>query len=154
MFHGERPPESSQRLRTAVRAAVGIVRGTDISAGMSHNDKTLIVAVGVLIAGIVLPIVGFAAVSANHHTVYSHCRVNGHDRATGAGVGSGRARQLLYTSCGVMAVKDSFFAGRSNSASLYVEIRDGKTYRFDTIGLIFPVVSDFPNILTATEEPA
>lgn len=79
------------------------------------------------------------------------CTVQSKDRA---GKSDGSSSMRVYTDCGVFSVEDSILSGRFSSADAYAALEPGQTYRFDTRGMRIPFLSQFPNIITATEVQA
>lgn len=76
------------------------------------------------------------------------CTVTGHDRTSKRNGGSD---MRVYTAeCGTFRVADNWIAGQLSSADVFGGIEDGKAYTFETRGGRIPVLSQFPNIVSAT----
>lgn len=82
-----------------------------------------------------------------HRVEHSGCIVEDKDRAS---TESG-SDMRVYTDCGIFRVKDSLFLGRWDSADVYQRIKVGESYDFETAGWRVPLLSWFPNIVSAEE---
>lgn len=73
------------------------------------------------------------------------CTVEEKDRAKNSDGGSD---MRLYTKeCGVLQVGDALPRGHYDSADVYADIDEGKTYEFTTVGWRIPFLSMFPNVI-------
>ncbi len=80
------------------------------------------------------------------------CTVESKERTTHVSDGNSTQQKLVYTEdCGVLTVDDAWFAGKWNSADTYGMLKEGQTYRFETIGWRIGFLSQFPNILSASQ---
>lgn len=99
--------------------------------------------VGGILAFVVYTVKGY------HHRETHTCTVTSKDRTTRP---KGGSDARVYTAdCGVLQVADAPFVGHFNSADTYAAITPGHRYVFDTLGYRVPWLSDFPNIISATE---
>lgn len=73
------------------------------------------------------------------------CTVESKDR--GGKDGSMR----VYTDCGVFSVADMPFGLHFSSADVYASLEGGTEYAFETRGIRIPLLSQFPNVIEATE---
>lgn len=104
-----------------------------------------VAAIALLLAAMVVGFLGIAIADYQTHHHPTGCVVNGKDRA-----GKDSEMRVYTDNCGVFVVQDATWIGHFNSADVYNSIEVGKSYDFDTIGMRIPLVSDFPNIITAT----
>ena len=79
----------------------------------------------------------------------TNCTVDGKERVDLGGDEGSEYR--VYSSCGVFKVVDDPLKGHWNSADTYNSIKEGKTYDFKAYGIRNGLLSEFPNILEATE---
>lgn len=101
--------------------------------------------VGALV-GIIAVVLGVIVVNALPYTNSQSqtCTVESKDRTTGL---KGKSDMRVYTEdCGVLRVKDMFFAGEWNSADTFSEIKEGQTYEITTTGYRVGIFSSFPII--------
>ena len=105
--------------------------------------------IGFLIAIVAFLVIGFSVISGTHVETHSACVVTEKDRTTNS---EGQSDMRVYTeNCGVFSVKDSVLIMRFDSADTYSQIKEGATYDFKTRGFRIGIMSQFPNIDTATE---
>lgn len=117
-----------------------------------NSDNGLAVLIGLGVVLVFCLVIGsfvVSAVSASHTSTMT-CTVADKDRVSKPNGGGSDMR--IYTSdCDVLVVADSLLDARFDAASLYNKITAGKRYRFDVRGDRIPILSMFPNIITATE---
>lgn len=95
-----------------------------------------------LVLGTALILGGVSACGVNPQTQI--CTVTGKDRSSDK---DGSSIFRVYTEqCGTLGLADNLFAGRFNSADDYGRIKEGKTYRFETVGIRNGLFSMFPEI--------
>lgn len=100
---------------------------------------SLLITMGMAVVGI----------EATTHTETITCTVESKDRASKPKGGSDM--RIYTTDCGVLSVKDSLWDGNWSSADRFASIKEGKRYEFFTRGRRNPLLSWFPNIITARE---
>jgi hypothetical protein len=87
---------------------------------------------------------------ANYHNHTATCTVNSKDRGSD---GNGGSNYRIYTKqCGVLADKDQWLAGKTDSADIWAQIQPGHTYRLRVVGWRVSLLSDFPNVLAVEGE--
>lgn len=80
-------------------------------------------------------------------TTYAECVVTGKDRTTSS---EGGSTMRVYTeNCGTFSAGDSLLDFKFNSADIYGSLKEGETYTFETRGIRVPLLSMFPNIISA-----
>lgn len=101
----------------------------------------VIVAIGILYA---------ITMNATRHTVVA--TVTDKERVCGRANGDQvECQYLVFTDAGTFKVTDSWVLGRFTSSDTYGRIAVGKTYRFEVVGWRNGLLSQYPNIDTATE---
>jgi hypothetical protein len=78
--------------------------------------------------------------------------VIGKERVTKNTFGDINSYYVIYGQNETYQVTDSWIKNRFNSSDLYGHIEKDKTYEFHTIGLRVPILSHYPNIMSAKEE--
>lgn len=87
----------------------------------------------------------FTTVNVADKSVVQDCTVSNKESV----ISNGANEYRVYTdNCGVLAVKDSIFATRWDSADVYNRIETGETYDFHVQGGRYPMLSMFPNIIS------
>lgn len=117
----------------------------------SASDLALLLVVALVVLALIVGILAAViyTVKGYHHHETRTCTVVSKDRTTDP---KGGSDARVYTAdCGVLQVADATFDGHFNSADTYATITPGHRYVFHTIGYRVPWLSDFPNILSATE---
>ena len=104
--------------------------------------------IAALVFAIGLGGIGFAVAANTHEETHKACLVESKDRA---GKRDGGSDMRVYTSCGVFEVSDAVLRGRFNSADVYAQLVEGRRYDVTTVGYRIPLISWFPNVLTASE---
>jgi hypothetical protein len=74
------------------------------------------------------------------------CTVEEKDRG-----GSSGTMRLYSEDCEILEFGDVWLRGHFNSADLYQEIEEGKTYELTTVGWRIPIISGFPDIIEVKE---
>lgn len=78
------------------------------------------------------------------------CTIESKDRATGQ---NGESSMRVYTKeCGVLTVSDTIIGLSFDSADRYAQLKPGKRYELETMGIRIPVFSTFPNIIEIKEK--
>jgi hypothetical protein len=118
--------------------------------GSKSNPMFLVVGAGIALTFLAMLVFGgFNLYAVNQTGTATACVVTDKDRTTNA---EGVSQTRIYTeNCGTFEVTDSILDGRFNSADMYGSLKPGATYDFTTRGLRIPVLSSFPNIITATQ---
>lgn len=104
----------------------------------------------------ILVIIGAGITTANFIGKYGNtqtkvCTIESKDRAS-SGDKTGASSMRLYTQqCGVLSVNDRLFVGYFESADTYASLKEGHTYEMHTIGRRIPLMSTFPNVISAKE---
>lgn len=79
---------------------------------------------------------------ANYNERTITCQVESKDR------GGDNGSYRVYTKdCGTLANSDQWFRGKTESADIWNDIKEGQTHTFQVVGWRFSLLSDFPNIL-------
>lgn len=78
----------------------------------------------------------------------ANCVIDSKDRSTNK---DGASIYRVYTSCGVYTVEDSIIQGKFNAADTYAALKQGETYTIKSVGYRNGFLSQFPNILSATQ---
>lgn len=78
------------------------------------------------------------------------CTIESKERTVQVQDGNSSQQKLVYTSCGVFEVQDSFLLLKFNSADTYGYLKEGQTYELDYYGWRIGLFSFFPNIVGAT----
>jgi hypothetical protein len=74
-------------------------------------------------------------------------------KSDGNGNNTSSTDYRVYTSdCGVLTIHDSWLLLRFNSADIYGQLQEKKTYTLDVVGWRNGFLSQFPNILGAEEK--
>lgn len=109
--------------------------------------RPTIIAVGAFSAAAIAASVGYIA----SEGTLEPCTVL--DKTT---VVSGDSHQMrVTTTCGTLVVKDTLLPRITlDAADRYGTLREGSTYRLDTVGWRVPLLSQFPVILDHSEVPA
>lgn len=112
-----------------------------------NRNRSQGIGAGILGAFILaLIVVGNALPYTNTQTLT--CTVESKDRTRDK---DGNSDMRVYTEdCGVLRVKDMFFAGEWNSADTYSKIKEGQTYTITTSGYRVGFLSSFPIIREVT----
>lgn len=114
----------------------------------SASDAVIFSLVGlavVFVLGLIVGIPIYTIASYQNEQVRT-CTVEDKDRA-------GRDGEMrVYTDdCGNLRVADALFKRNFHASDTYREIEVGRTYEFTTIGFRIPFLSEFPNIIEASE---
>lgn len=84
-----------------------------------------------------------------HHVQHLTCTVTDKDRTS---TGKGGSEMRVYTKdCGNLVVQDATFRKNFHSSDTYASLRRGHRYDVTTIGYRIPFLSEFPNIIEASE---